>query len=381
MRSMRVLILLCATVSAMGAMWLMRAALQSEAAQRPVQQQPVAATPEVVAPKTVDVLVAAREIKTGRRLSIEDLRWQPWPVDSVSDTFYKFSEDPEAIESLIGDAARLVIADGEPVTTAKIVDIQGTGVLAALLRPGMRAVSLPVDEITGAGGFILPGDFVDLLLTRQITIDEIDEESGEIVRSTSHNQTDTVMETVRVLAIDQALQSEGQASVGRSATLELLPDQVELLTLTRQIATQKRGFITLSLRSFEEMADTYGEELDKVMPRTMLDLREVVMAARAKAEETKVNYEDYIARKKAAAEAERIALGGDEDPRNAEIAARQKLLDGTTVDAATGAPVEAGAEAPVAAAEEPTKPSTITLIRNGAPIVVHTVQPNQGGAQ
>lgn len=350
MRGLRVLILVCAAVSAMGAMWMMRSALQSQAnlpAPAAVAvKQPVNET--IQAPETVEVLVAARQVSTGRRLTLEDIRWQNWPAEAVSDQFYTRSEDPEAIATLEGAAARLTIVEGEPVTENKIVDLHGSGVMASLLRPGMRAVSLPISEITGAGGFILPGDFVDLLITRQISVEQINEESGEVERTTTHHQTDVIMETVRVLAIDQQLNEAGKASaLGNSATLELQPDQVELLTLTRQISQQSRGFITLSLRSFAEMLDEYGEDVDKVLPRTVLDLREIAEEEIAAAELSRKKYADYIREKK------RL----EENPEEAAVVAE------------------------IEAAETKTDNSTITLIRNGAPIVVHTIAPTEAGVQ
>lgn len=352
MRGLRVLILVCATVSAMAAMWMMRSALQSQAslpvpAQQIAAAQPVA-EPVVKAPTTSQVLVANRDIPTGRVLGPEDMRWQPWPADAVSENFYTEGEDVDAIETLTGSASRLVIVEGEPITTNKIVDLNGTGVLAALLRPGMRAVSIPISEITGAGGFILPGDFVDILLTRQIEIEEVNEDTGSVQFTTRLNQTDTVMKTVRVLAIDQQLnETQNAASVGTSATLEVNPEQAELITLTRQMAQQERGFLTLSLRSFKEMVDEYGDDIDKVMPVTVLDLHALAKERLADAKQSKENF-----------------------LRNA----RNKAVS------AAPAPVADNgvAAAPVAAPKEKT---TVTLIRNGTPIVVHTITPNSGRTQ
>ena len=361
MRGLRVLILVGATVSAMAAMWMMRSALQSQANLPAPNQQLAAAQPvenAEPAQATARVLVADREIPTGRVLGPEDLRWQSWPADAVSANFFTEGEDVEAIEDLTGSAARLVIVEGEPITTNKIVDLDGTGVLAALLRPGMRAISIPISEITGAGGFILPGDFVDILLTRQIEIQEIDEETGEVRDTSRHHQTDTIMRTVRVLAIDQQLnETESAASIGNSATLELTPDQAELITLTRQMAQQERGFLTLSLRSFKEMVDEYGDDIDKVMPVTVLDLHALVQERLANASKSKENYLAY-AKSKSIEEAEAA------EAAEAEQAA-----------------VEAEIAVAPAAAPQPAAPSTVTLIRNGAPIVVHTITPNSAGSQ
>ena len=375
MRGLRVLILVCATVSAMAAMWMMRSALQSQANLPTPEQQLAAAQPAenpVEAPVTSQVLVANREIPTGRVLGPEDLRWQAWPADSVSDTFYTEGEDVDAIETLTGSASRLVIAEGEPITSSKIVDLNGTGVLAALLRPGMRAISIPISEITGAGGFILPGDFVDILLTRQVLIEEIDEDTGEVERSAKLNQTDTIMKTVRVLAIDQQLnESVNAASVGNSATMELTPEQAELITLTRQMAQQDRGFLTLSLRSFKEMIDEYGDDIDKVLPVTVLDLRTLVAERMKAADESRVNYEKHARKRSAKAkiEAERAEAEAAQEAEKLAKAAAAAGVAGSTTQAA----------APSADTPEP--PSTVTLIRNGRPIVVHTITPNSAGSQ
>ena len=354
MRGLRVLILVGATVSAMAAMWMMRSALQSQAnlpQQQQLAEQPTE-TPE--AAPTVQVLVADREIPTGRVMGPEDLRWQSWPADSVSANFFTQGEDVEAIEDLTGSAARLVIVEGEPITGNKIVDLDGTGVLAALLRPGMRAISIPISEITGAGGFILPGDFVDILLTRQITISQIDEETGEVASTSKHHQTETIMRTVRVLAIDQQLnETERAAAVGNSATLELTPEQAELITLTRQMAQQERGFLTLSLRSFKEMVDEYGDEIDMVMPVTVLDLHALVKERLQSANKSKDSYLAYAKAQSEAAELEAEA--------EAEAAAPEEV-DTTATNVA---------EAPASAPAAPAKQSTVTLIRNGVPIVVH----------
>jgi len=343
----------------MAAMWMMRSALQSQANLPSPEQQLAAAQPvdtPVQAPATAQVLVANRELPTGRVLGPEDLRWQAWPADAVSENFYTEGEDVDAIETLTGSASRLVIVEGEPITSNKIVDLNGTGVLAALLRPGMRAISIPISEITGAGGFILPGDFVDILLTRQITIEDLNEESGEVERSAQVNQTDTIMKTVRVLAIDQQLnETQNAASVGNSATLELSPEQAELITLTRQLAQQERGFLTLSLRSFKEMIDEYGDDIDKVKPITVLDLHALVKERLANAEQSRENYMRYAKKK------------------SAEVAVQ-------TEEAATAAVAEAVEAAPEAEVA-PEKPSTVTLIRNGSPIVVHTITPKSAGSK
>ena len=374
MRGVRMMILAGAALSAMLAMWFMRSALESNA--RAVATAPVVQVqqPKVDVPETAQVLVAAKDISIGRSLTPDDLRWQAWPMESVSPYFYTRSDNPEAIVNLEGAASRLSIRTGEPLSTEKVIDLDGSGVMASLLRKGMRAVSVPMSDVTGAGGFILPGDFVDLLLTRQIEIEEINRETGEIEKATVLNQTETVMETIRVVAIDQRLNDDGAvASVGNTATLEVTPEQAELITLTRQIAKQERGFLTLSLRSFSEMVDLYGDGLDKVMPQTTIDLREVSKKQAERAKRLREEYAEFQKRRELeiAAEKERAA---EQERLRLQMAAELEAQAAAEASAAAAAAVTVEGGEP-GASGEPEK-SQIVLIRNGSPIVVHTI-PNQ----
>jgi len=368
MRGVRVLILACASVAALAAMWLMRGAIESRA-NAPVQVAAVAAKPAepaIEVPKTVDILVAAKDIPIGRTLSGGDVKWQAFPAESTSPYFYVKDDEPDAIKNLIGAASRASIRAGEPISTEKVVDLQGAGVMASLLRRGMRAVAVPISDITGAGGFILPGDYVDLLLTRQITVEEFNPSTGEIDRTVTHNQTDTVMETVRILAIDQRLaEGDGKnaSAIGNTATIELTADQVELIALTRQIAKQERGFLTLSLRSFAELVDEYGEDIDKILPKTILDLQALARAKIERANELREMAEGFR-REQKSVELERRKR------QMAELERQRLLTEQQTVDAAAIAP------APVQ------QDDGIVLVRNGAPIIMKTTSdPNAGAGQ
>jgi len=364
MRGVRVLILACASVAAMGAMWLMRGAIESRAnvpAPVAVVAQPASATPAAVkAPKTVDILVAAKDIPIGRTVTAEDVKWQAFPAESTSPYFFVKEDDENALENVVGSASRASIRTGEPLSTDKVIDLNGSGVMAAMLRKGMRAVAVPISDITGAGGFILPGDFVDLLLTRQISVEEFNPSTGEIDRTVTHNQTDTVLETVRILAIDQRL-AEGtdakSSALGNTATIELTPGQVELIALTRQIAKQERGFLTLSLRSFAELIEEYGEDIDKIQPKTILDLQALARAKIERANELRELAEGFRDEQK--------ALERERQRRKAE-AERLREQGGATVNAAAAAPVE----------EED---NGIVLVRNGAPIIVQTTSDSNSG--
>jgi len=199
----------------------------------------------VVVEKNVDteqVLVAKSDIAPGAKLSAADLSWEAWPRESISDAFVTRAGDPEAIDDMAGAVARTSFFSGEPIRETKLVRAGSGGFLSAILPPGMRAVSTQISPQTGAGGFILPNDHVDVVLTR----------AQENARSGRDSfLSETVLENVRVLAIDQTVEEKDgrMDAVGDVATLELRPDQVEVLVLSEQL-----GDISLSLRSIMDGA-------------------------------------------------------------------------------------------------------------------------------
>ena len=357
MQKKRLLVGSSAAMAGLFTMWVLYGALQSRAAQQaPIQMAPAMSMNEPaapVAPQTVDILVAASEISIGQVLSVADVRWQPWPVDSLSTFYISKDTDPDALLNLQSTAARMRLVPGEPITKDKIIKVDGAGVMATILRPGMRAVAVPISDVTGAGGFILPGDYVDVLLTRQYDIEELDPKSGLVARTHRQNKTETVIETVRVLAIDQTLDegAEGaKSALGNTATLELTRDQAELVTLTRQIAQQQRGFITLSLHSFAELLEQFGKDIANIEPRTVLDLR----IETAEAEEAAAKSREEFAANQA--EKERL---------DAEDRARKEALLAALEAGETG-----GQDAQAPTPQAPS--SKVILVRNGAPISVHT---------
>jgi pilus assembly protein CpaB len=188
---------------------------------------------------TVDVLVAKTDLGTGQVVSEGDVGWQTWPAASATSSFIRKTDRPEAIKDFIGAVARTPIAAGEPIRDSRVVLAKGGGFMAAILPHGMRAIALDVSPETGAGGFILPNDHVDVVLTRR---DKVAEKISGVEKYIS----ETILKNVRVLAVDQAIEEkEGQkVAVGKTATVELDPQQVETLTLARQ-----SGTIALTLRS------------------------------------------------------------------------------------------------------------------------------------
>jgi len=197
------------------------------------------------APKfdTVEVLIAKSDIARGQTLAAADLSWQAWPSSSAGN-FIGRSNQPNALESYSGKIARAPFVAGEPVREAKLVDAKGSGFLAAILAPGMRAISTQISPETGAGGFILPNDRVDVILTLRNARDA----------AKVGGASETILRNVRVLAIDQSIEEKNgqKVVVGKTATLELFPGQAETLALSHELGT-----LTLSLRS---MADASADD-------------------------------------------------------------------------------------------------------------------------
>ncbi len=219
-------------------------------------------TPETVtedkpAIPVAKVLVATRKIEVGTKLSEADLRWQEFPEPSIASTYYTQTRNPEAVKELVGGIARAEIFAESPITPGKIVNAGDGGFMSAILEGGMRAMSIEIAPETGAGGFILPGDRVDVILSREA---EVEGENGQMTRETV---SEIILENVRALAIDQTVNDpaavEGASSgkekqtssvIGKTATLELTPAQAQ--TLARSVAD---GKLSLALRSLERKED------------------------------------------------------------------------------------------------------------------------------
>jgi pilus assembly protein CpaB len=194
--------------------------------------------------QTVDVLVAKSDIGLGQSVKPEDVQWQPWPASTASSTFIRRTERPDATNSIVGSIARSPFIVGEPIRDQKLVRADGSGFMAAILPAGMRAVSTEISPEMGAGGFILPNDRVDVILSRHEKNPDPRVGTVDIVSS------ETVLTNIRVLAIDQApKEKDGQTAViGKTVTLELKPEQAETLARARQTGT-----LSLTLRSIADV--------------------------------------------------------------------------------------------------------------------------------
>jgi pilus assembly protein CpaB len=217
--------------------------LASGSGEKPAPPPPVAQL------QTVDVLVAKGDIGLGQSVKPDDLQWQTWPAASASGTFIKRTERPEATKEIAGFIARAPFIAGEPIREPKLVKADGSGFMAAILPSGMRAVSTEISAETGAGGFILPNDRVDVVLSKR----EKQQQNPDAPAAADIVSSQVILSNVRVLAIDQApKEKEGQTAVlGKTATLELSPGEVEVLTKARM-----SGTLSLALRSIADAKPT-----------------------------------------------------------------------------------------------------------------------------
>jgi pilus assembly protein CpaB len=228
------------------------AALLAGRSEKPAEVKQVTA-PQIT---TVDILVAKSDIPMGQPITPGSVQWQAWPASTASGNFIRKSDRPGAIESLDGFIARAPFVAGEPIREAKLVNAKGSGFMAAILPSGLRAVSTQISPETGAGGFILPNDHVDVILTRRDR--DADKNSGE-------QTSETILSNIRVLAIDQNIEEKNgqKVVVGKTATLALTPGQVETLALAQHL-----GALSLALRSITDVSkDTPTTDEDKPSAR------------------------------------------------------------------------------------------------------------------
>ena len=239
MKRARIIVLGIALTAALGAAWM---------AKRMISGTEVREVERTVG--AVDVLVAARDINLGDSVGGGDVKWQQWPVEGVTPGLITKTAEPDAPQTLSGAVARATFVAGEPIKEQKLIKVSEGGVMAAILPAGMRAISTPIREETAAGGFILPNDHVDVILSRTVKVGNKDDKVSE-----------TILRNIRVLAIGQTLEQQGDEKVatGKTATLELTPRQTEILALAQSL-----GEISLSLRSLADATPNRSEPTAKI---------------------------------------------------------------------------------------------------------------------
>lgn len=232
----KLILLVVALVIAIGTAFVARSLFAGASAPQAEAAPAVAQGPKV--------LVAQRALPVGTIISADSVGFQLWPKEMVRDAY--FIDGEADMSKLLGTVVRHPITAGEPVTQGALVAPGDRGFLAAALGPGMRAVTVPVSAKTGVGGFIFPGDRVDLMLTQTVKGAE-----GAPLQA-----TETILRNVRVLATDQSTEQEiveGKTVVTafRTVTLEVTPTIAEKINVAQTIGT-----LSLSLRS---IADSQSE--------------------------------------------------------------------------------------------------------------------------
>ena len=216
-----------------------------------------------LAPPMTRVLVAKADLAPGDRLSVDNMTWQAWPVASANAAYVTDGQTATALagamgamtqakttvsdiatgggpkmQGLVGSIVRDPIFTGEPITAKKIVRGGDSGYMAVRLPPGTRAMSLPLTVESGAGGFIQPGDRVDVLSTHA---------------DPSKNNTmvtDVILADAKVMAIDQHTDTPkaGTSMVGASITLE-----VPVAAMDAVARARGQGSLAIALRSYADI--------------------------------------------------------------------------------------------------------------------------------
>lgn len=238
MNTQRLIVLGIALVAASGAALVVRGMLGGGTPK-------VEARPAPVIPMS-EVLVASTNLAPGQELTADQVRWEKWPTASVDSTFITHQSAGSEQAAVKGNVVRSPIIAGQPIANSAIVHGDSAGFMAAILTPGMRAVSITIATDSGAGGFILPNDRVDVILTRKLN-------QGELPLVVS----DTILSNVRVLAVDQTYKQEKDARtvVAKSATLELTPVQAEIISRSAQA-----GQLSLALRPLGDIGEVASLE-------------------------------------------------------------------------------------------------------------------------
>ena len=257
MGAARIVILAVAAIAAIGLALVVRQMATGGRHLAPIQI--AAPAPQI---QTVKVLVARRDLPVGSRIAPADVTWQTFPAGGVNPIWIvdrgvstgapliphigpheAHADVPAAtsVTDVTGSVVRIPLLQGEPIVPGKIVKGGAGGYLSVSLDPGMRAVAIAVNPQTGVGGFILPGDRVDILLTRK------DNSGGQ---NGAQPTVEPVLRNIQVLAVDQqvAPPKDAKSMVGGSITLEVPAEDVETL-----LGAEGHGDLALALRSYADL--------------------------------------------------------------------------------------------------------------------------------
>ncbi|MEM6602833.1 MAG: Flp pilus assembly protein CpaB [Pseudomonadota bacterium] len=268
---------------------------------------------------TTDILVATAEIQVGKRLTKSDFAWRPWPNELLNSSFILRDENQDRLMELVNTVTKTSLSSGEPITYPKVFKLGDRSTMAGLLRDGMRAVAIRIDPEISAGGFVKPGDYVDIILTlglnpqqedivsalglamgpQRLLQGEVTEAKEEVEPKIPEDKTiakhlpseefykklnaqdelfvggartysEILLENVRVLGIDKNTSTEAEtpdggigSGSGATATLEVTSEQAKLLAWASRVGSMK-----MALRSIAESSVSDGENSLDQIPRT-----------------------------------------------------------------------------------------------------------------
>jgi len=243
MRAIVIGLIFAAVILAGGTAYMLRSYLTTQRAEF------ASLTPKT---PTSSVMVAAVNMPTGTVVNEKNVEWEPWPDDAIQETFLVRKDKQNPLTDLTKDkhVTRYAVIKGEPITMAKLYKTDDPGFLRGAITPGMRAVSVRTSAENASSGFILPGDHVDVLLTHSLIRRAMDrmvaEEPSTAIRVLEHT-SETILEDIRVLAIDQKVEKfEAGAVIAKTILLEATPKQAEMLYTAKSM-----GKVSLILRSAE----------------------------------------------------------------------------------------------------------------------------------
>ena len=218
------------------------------------QTAEAALEPALSGPK---IIVAERNLDVGAFLTAQDIRWQATGDEEEVVLSQHFVEGAVQLQALIGAVVRRPLALDQPLTAAQVIKPGQRGFLAAVLRPGMRAVTVEIDKVSGNSGLVFPGDYVDMILTIEL-------EDPDNRRRNPRLASETILSDVRVIAMGERVETfatieaaEPQGRPATTATLEVAPEHAERINVAQQL-----GRLALSLRS---LADETTPETQRVI--------------------------------------------------------------------------------------------------------------------
>lgn len=214
----------------------------------------------------VQVLIAAKNLSIGDTLDAEDMQWQEWPETSVfTGAITKEGLEDPTVEQPLKGRLRRNVAEGEPLLKAALVKEEKGNFVAATLSDGMRAMAIKVKAESSVGGFITPGDYVDVIMTYEVRLPSDDRIQDASVAVVNRRAAQTVLENIRVVAVDQEAKEIEETSVARTVTVEVTPKQGEQLALANAM-----GSLSLSLR---KLGDNSVRSPDDLIPESTTDTR------------------------------------------------------------------------------------------------------------